>query len=187
MQSTLASIRTLLALTLLTGVAYPLAVTGLAQLAWPERARGSLAIRGGAPVGSYQLSQGGASPRYFWPRASVIGHNPLPSSGSNLGPSSAALKKAVEERRAALLAAHPGQGEAPADLLFASSSGLDPHISPEAARYQAARVAAARKLDPAKLLAQVDAHVEGPQWGLFGKPRVNVLRLNLALDAEAQP
>lgn len=183
MKHTLISIRLLLALTVVTGLAYPLAVTGIAQAAWPAQAAGSLVQRDGKTVGSHLLAQETKADKYFWARPSAAGFNASASSGSNLGPTSAALKKAVDERRAALIKAH-GPGEAPEDLLYASASGLDPHISPAAARYQAARVAHARKLDPAKVLALVDAHVEGPQFGLFGEPRVNVLDLDLALDAQ---
>ena len=179
MKSTLTSIRMLLALTLLTGLAYPLAVSGLAKGLFPAQAEGSL-IPG---LGSRLIAQKFVSEKYFWPRPSAADDNASSSGGSNFGPTSAALKKAVDERRAALNKAHPGQGEIPEDLLFASGSGLDPHISPAAARYQMARVAKARKLDPAKVAALVEGRVEAPQFGVFGEARVNVLELNLALDA----
>ena len=174
-------------LTLLTGVAYPLAVTAVAQAAFPWQANGSLVRVGGLVVGSALIGQANADPRYFWPRPSAIDYNPLPSGGSNQGPTSAALQQAVAARAAQLRAAHhlPASTPLPADLLFASGSGLDPDISPEAARLQIDRVAQVRQFTPAQrdaLAALVERSVEPPQLGLLGQPRVNVLLLNLALD-----
>ena len=183
MKNILISLRMLLIFTVVSGLAYPLAVMGAAKALWPAQAEGTLIQRGGKAVGSRLLAQETKSDKYFWARPSAAAYNASSSSGSNLGPTSAALKKAVEERRAALIKAH-GPGEVPEDLLYASASGLDPHISPAAARYQVARVAAGRKMDASRLLALVESRVEGPQFGLFGEPRVNVLDLNLALDAE---
>lgn len=183
MNNTSTSIRMLLTITVVTGLAYPLAVTGAAKAFWPTQAEGSLVQSGGKTVGSHLLSQETKTDKYFWARPSAAGFNASASTGSNYGPTSAALKKAVDDRRSAMEKAH-GPGPVPEDLLYASASGLDPHVSPAAARYQVARVAAARKMDAAKLLALVDSRVEGPQFGLFGEPRVNVLDLNLALDAQ---
>lgn len=181
------ALRMLLALTLLTGVVYPLAVTGLAQALFPHQANGSLITVNGAVVGSELIGQAFDAPRYFWPRPSSVGYNPLPSGGSNLGPTSAALKEAVAERAAALRAAHalPADAPIPMDLLYASGSGLDPHISPAAAQLQMERVAAARDFSGAQreqLAALIAHHTEPPQFRLFGEARVNVLLLNLAVD-----
>jgi K+-transporting ATPase ATPase C chain len=183
MNNTIASIRMLAVLSLVCGAAYPLAVTIPAKLFWPAQAEGSLIQKNGQVLGSSLLAQKTQSDKYFWPRPSACDYNASNSSGSNKGPTAADLKKTVEGNKAALLKAHPGAGLPPEDLLYASGSGLDPHISPAAARYQAARVAKARNLDVAKVLALVDARTEGPQGGFFGEPRVNVLRLNLDLDA----
>lgn len=183
MKNTLISIRLFLAFTVITGLAYPLAVTAAAKALWPAQAEGSLVQLNGKTVGSHLLAQETKSDKYFWARPSAAGYNASASTGSNYGPTSAALRKAVDDRRTAMTKAH-GPGDVPEDLLYASASGLDPHISPAAARYQIARVAAARKMDPAKLLGLVSSRVEGPQFGLFGEPRVNVLDLNLALDAQ---
>lgn len=172
-------------LTLITGVLYPLAVTAIGQAAFPEQANGSLIRVNGVVVGSALIGQDMATdPRYFWPRPSAVGYNPLPSGGSNLGPTSATLQKAVQERAAALRAAHnlPADAPIPPDLLFASGSGLDPHISPEAARLQIDRVAAARALPHDQVAALVERFVELPQIGILGQARVNVLLLNVALD-----
>jgi K+-transporting ATPase ATPase C chain len=165
-----------LVLTLLTGILYPLALTGLAQIFFPKQANGSRVFERGKLVGSGLLAQKFESPRYFWPRASATDFATVPSSASNQGPTSANLKKSIDERRAKF------GGDAPVDLLTASGSGLDPHISPEAARRQIARVATARRLDPARLAELVSQTTENAQFGFLGEPRVNVLRLNLALD-----
>jgi len=175
----------LLALTLVTGIAYPLAVTGIAQLAFPHRADGSLVRRGDVVVGSELVGQTFTDPRWFWgrPSATSPSTNGAASSGSNLGPTNPALSDAVEARVAALRAADPGNREAiPVDLVTASGSGLDPEISPAAARFQVGRVARTRGVPRERVLDLVDRHVEGRSFGILGEPRVNVLRLNLALE-----
>jgi len=186
MNSLLVSLRMLLVLTVLTGVIYPLAITGLAQLFFPRQANGSVIEYAGGAVGSDLVGQNFTSDRYFWPRPSAVDYNPLPSGGSNLGPTSIALQDKITERKARLVFAGSSP-DAPPDLLLASGSGLDPHISPEAAFYQIDRVLNARGglSEPRRqaLEVLVQSHTEGPQWGLFGEPRVNVLRLNLALDS----
>lgn len=182
----------LILFTFITGVAYPLAVTGFAQAFLPGPANGSLVTRDGRIVGSDLIGQQFSSDRYFHGRPSATSapdpadptktvdfpYNAGASSGSNLGPSSAALVEAVTARARSL-----GPGPQPADLVTGSASGLDPHISPAAARVQIGRVAAARGLPEQQIAALVDRHVEMREWALLGEPRVNVLRLNLALDA----
>lgn len=175
-------------LSLVTGLAYPLAVTGVAQLAFPSAANGSLVLRGdGQVLGSELIGQPFGDPKHFWSRPSATGDRPYDganSAGSNLGPSNPALADAVRARIAALRAADPGNlAPVPADLVTASASGLDPHISRAAADYQAARVARARGLPLARVQGLVERLAEGPLLGFIGEPRVNVLRLNLALDA----
>jgi len=174
-----------LLLTLVTGIAYPLAVTGIAKLVFPEAAQGSLLRVDGTPVGSTLIGQRFTAPDYFWGRPSATTprpYNAAASGGSNQGPLNPALMDAVKARIAALKAADPDNGlPIPVDLVTASASGLDPHISPAAARYQVARVARARQLSPAALSALVEEFTQGRQWGLFGEPRVNVMKLNLAL------
>ncbi len=171
-------------LTLVTGVIYPLAVTGVAQMAFPAQANGSLVGDAGNPIGSALIGQANDDPRYFWPRPSATSYNPLPSGGSNLAPGSNVLAEAVAQRAADFRVENGLAADAavPVEMLFASGSGLDPHISPDAARWQVARVATARELDEAAVAALVEAHIEGPQLGFFGQPRVNVLLLNLGLD-----
>jgi K+-transporting ATPase ATPase C chain len=177
----------LVVLTAVTGVVYPLIVTGIAQGVFPAQADGSLLERDGKAVGSTLIGQPFSEPKYFWGRPSATApmpYNAGASSGSNQGPLNPALADAVKGRIEALQKADPdNKAPVPVDLVTASSSGLDPHISPAAAEYQAARVAKARGLDAAKVLALVAEHTEGRQFGFLGEPRVNVLRLNLALDA----
>jgi K+-transporting ATPase ATPase C chain len=173
-------------LTLLTGVAYPLLITGVAQAAFPRQANGSLILSGGKPVGSSLIGQPFDAPKYFWSRPSgtTPAYNGQSSTGTNLGPTNPALTDAVKQRIDALHAADPSnQDLVPVDLVTASGSGLDPHISPAAALYQVRRIAKARGLDEGKLRDLVTAHTDGPDLGVFGEPGVNVLELNLALDA----
>ncbi|PTQ72059.1 K+-transporting ATPase ATPase C chain [Nitrosomonas oligotropha] len=174
-------------ISLVTGLLYPLAVTGIAQIAFPEQAAGSLLKRGDEIIGSTLIGQSFSGSTYFWSRPSAT--SPMPynasnSGGSNLGPTNPALIEAVNERIKNLRANHPEKEEKiPTDLVTASASGLDSHISPAAAYYQVKRVAAARNTDTAIVKSLVDRSIETPQWGLLGDSRVNVLRLNLALDA----
>lgn len=183
----LPALRLLLALTALTGLAYPLVVTGVARLAFPHQANASLVTRGDQVIGSELLAQSFTNPTHFWPRPSAGDFATVPSGASNLGPTSDKLQQAIAARAARLRAAHGLSADAPvpAELLLASGSGLDPHLSPEAARFQIERIARARGLDAAgraRLAARVEQHIEPPQLGFLGEPRVNVLRLNLALD-----
>ncbi|HEY8053379.1 MAG TPA: potassium-transporting ATPase subunit KdpC [Steroidobacteraceae bacterium] len=177
----------LLVMTVLTGIVYPLVVTGIAQLVFPRQAAGSLVSRGGQAIGSTLIGQSFTNSRYFWSRLSATTpqpYNGTASGGSNLGPLNPALLDAVKARLAALRAADPGNSSpVPVDLVTASASGLDPDISVAAARYQAARVARARGLPTARVQALIAAHTAGRLLGLLGEPRVNVLELNLALDA----
>ena len=179
----------LVLLTVLTGVVYPLVVTVVAQTAFPKQANGSLVVRGHDAAGSALIGQPFDDPRYFWGRLSAtapFAYNAAASSGSNLGPLNPALVDAVKSRVDALKEADPtNQQPIPIDLVTASGSGLDPHVSPAAARWQVPRVARARGLDPAAVEALVERHTEARQWGFLGESRVNVLALNLALDASA--
>ncbi len=180
----------LILFTALTGLIYPLAVTGLAQIIFPGKANGSIITKNGKPVGSELLGQQFEDPKYFWGRLSAT--TPYPynggsSSGSNLGPNNPDLMKAVKARIQALHEADPDNtAKIPVDLVTASGSGLDPHISPAAAAYQVRRVAKLRGMDEAKVSALVAANTEGRQFGFLGEPVVNVLKLNLALDELGQ-
>lgn len=178
-------------LSALTGILYPLAVTGAAQAAFPSQAAGSLVMRDGVPVGSALVGQNFSDPKHFWGRPSAtlpMPYNAGASGGSNLGPLNPALADAVKGRIEALRAADPGNRVAvPVDLVTASASGLDPDISPAAARYQAARIARLRNLPVDQIDQLIDAHTESRLWGLFGEARVNVLAINLALDAQPSP
>ena len=177
-----------LLLTTVTGILYPLVVTGVAQLAFPEKANGSLLRQGDQYAGSELIGQPFDDPKYFWGRLSAtpdFPYNSASSSGSNLGPSNPALMKAVKARLEALQKADPGnQSSVPIDLVTSSGSGLDPHISPAAAFYQVARVAHTRGFPEDEVRRLVDQCTESRQWGFLGEPRVNVLRLNLALDRQ---
>ena len=170
------SLRALVVLTILTCVLYPLGVTGLAQVLFPQQANGSLVREGDQLKGSKLIAQKFTSDSYFWPRPSAADYGTVASGASNQGFLSQKLKAAVDERRQIF-----GE-DAPADLLYASGSGLDPHISPEAAGHQTTRVAAARGLPEAEVADIVRQSVEAPQLGFLGQPRVNVLVLNLRLD-----
>lgn len=174
-------------LTALTGIVYPLLATGIGQAAFPQQAAGSLIVRDGQVVGSSLIGQSFSNPIYFWGRPSAtspMANNASASGGSNLGPLNPALANAVKGRIDTLRAADPGNtAPVPVDLVTASGSGLDPHISVAAAVYQAARVARLRALPQAQVQALIDQHSEDRLFGLIGEPRVNVLRLNLALDA----
>lgn len=176
-------------LSALTGLAYPLAVTGAAKALFPSQAAGSLVVQGGTTVGSSLIGQEFSDPKHFWGRPSATApqpYNASASGGSNLGPLNPALADAVKQRIEALRAADPGNAAAvPVDLVTASASGLDPDISPAAAHYQAQRVARVRGLPPEQVNALVASHTQAPLWGWLGEPRVNVLALNLALDASA--
>ncbi|QOJ23013.1 MAG: potassium-transporting ATPase subunit KdpC [Gammaproteobacteria bacterium] len=173
-------------ISIVTGLLYPLAVTGIAQIAFAEQAAGSLLKRGDKVIGSDLIGQNFSGPAYFWGRPSATSpmpYNAANSGGSNLGPTNPVLITAIDERIKHLRAHHPGKEEKiPTDLVTASASGLDPHISPAAAYYQLERVAAARSIDAAVIRSLVEQYIEIPQLGVFGDPRINVLRLNLALD-----
>jgi potassium-transporting ATPase KdpC subunit len=176
MKPILTSIRMLVVLTLLTGAAYPLLVTGVAKIVSPGQAAGSIVERDGKAIGSALLAQKTENPRYFWPRPSAGDFATVSSAASNQGPTSAALVTAIAERKTRF-------GEnAPAELLTASGSGLDPHLSPAAAEFQAARIAHVRGLSVDAVKTLIVQTTEGPQFGFLGEPRVNVLSLNLALD-----
>jgi potassium-transporting ATPase KdpC subunit len=177
MKAILQSVRALLVFTLLTGAIYPLIVTLLGRMAFADKAGGSLIVAEGQVAGSALLAQKTDGARYFWPRPSAADFATVASGASNKGPTSADLVKAVDERRTKFGA------DSPPEMLTASGSGLDPHISPAAARQQVARIATERKLPAEQIIALVVKHTEPPQWGVFGEPRVNVLILNRALDA----
>lgn len=176
----------LLVMTLITGIAYPLLATGVAQMLFPHQANGSLIEKNGKPIGSELIGQNFDDPKYFWGRPSATAPQPFngtASNGSNQGPTNPALRDAVQQRIDALRKADPGNAApVPADLVTASGSGLDPDISPAAARYQMARVARMRHLSVVQVQELVAKFTQGRQLGFLGEPRVNVLQLNLALD-----
>lgn len=179
------SVVMLFLLTLLTGVAYPLVVTAVAQIAFPTQANGSLIIRDGKPVGSSLIGQEFSNPKFFRGRPSAtspVPYNAASSGGSNLGPLNPALRDGVQKRIAEFRRDEPGLGAIPVDLVAASGSGLDPHISPESAESQASGVAKARGMSEDEVRALIARHSEGRQFGVLGEPRVNVLSLNLSLD-----
>lgn len=167
------ALRVFLFFTALTGILYPLAMTGFAQIAFKEKAHGSLIVREGKTIGSRLIAQKFTAPEHFWSRPSAVDYNPLPSGGSNQGATSADLKAKIEERQKA------GMTD---DLLFASASGLDPHISVPGAKAQAGRVAHALELSTQQVDSLIDQNTEPRQFGIFGDPHVNVLELNLALE-----
>lgn len=176
-------------LTVVTGALYPLAITGIGQFFLPEKANGSLIKQDGKVIGSSLIGQNFTDPKYFWGRPSATGpypYNAAASSGSNLGPLNPALAEAVKSRVATLkIADNNNNLPVPVDLVTTSASGLDPHISPAAAFYQATRVAKVRGLSSEKLQKLIDDNTEGRQWAVLGEPRVNVLLLNIALDKAA--
>jgi K+-transporting ATPase ATPase C chain len=183
------SVKQTLVWTIITGVGYSLVITAIAQLAFKDKANGSLVMRDGKIIGSALLAQQFQGTNYFWPRPSACTYGTgaaglVASSGSNLGPTSGPLQTNVMNNVAAFISGNnlPTNTVVPADMVFASASGLDPHISPEAARLQIARVAASRGVSENKVKALVDRFTEAPQWGFLGQPRVNVLLLNVALD-----
>ena len=186
-KQTIIALKFLLVMTILTGIVYPLVMTGVALLSFPAKANGSLVMKDGKIIGSELIGQKFDSIIYFWSRPSAIGYNPIPSGGSNYGPSSDTLKKQVNARRI-LFATKNSITDItaiPKEMIFASGSGLDPHISPEAAMLQLERVATARNLNGVqkqKLQQLIINKTEGPQFFLFGEPRINVFELNLALD-----
>ena len=170
-------------LTIITGVIYPLIVTGLAQILFPHQANGSLIVMDGKTYGSELIGQQFDDPKYFWGRPSAAGYNAAASSGSNYGPMNPSLEEVVQARIDALHAADPNNPlPIPVDLVTASASGLDPHISVASALYQVSRIATARGLSEAEVTSLIEKYTEGRQFGIFGEPRVNVLSLNLALD-----
>ena len=177
----------LLLMTVLLGIVYPVVITGIARVAFPDQAAGSLVIKNGKAIGSTLIGQNFTAPKYFWGRPSATGNAPyngVASSGSNMGPLNPALTDAVKARIEALRAADPGNNApVPVDLVTASGSGLDPEISVAAAQYQLARVAKARGLTNEAVQKLIDAHTQGRWLGFLGEPRVNVLELNLALDS----
>ena len=185
-QTSIQSLRALIVLSVITGIAYPLLVTGISQVLFKDQANGSLIVEKDKVLGSRLIGQPFSDPKYFWSRPSATSpqpYNGASSSGSNQGPTNPALKEAIEGRVKALRdAGGDASKPIPVDLLTASGSGLDPHISPAAAEYQIPRVAKSRNIGEDKLQALVQQHTQGRQLGILGEPRVNVLELNLALD-----
>jgi K+-transporting ATPase ATPase C chain len=184
-QQFIPALRITLVMTLVTGLLYPALVTGIAQLIFPNQANGSLLVRNGQVIGSELLGQAFTRPEYFHPRPSAAGngYDASASGGSNLGPTSSKLLDRVKESVAAYRTANLDSGaEVPADAVLASASGLDPHITPENAALQASRVAKARGVEPGLVMGLVTKTEEGRDLGVLGEPRVNVLRVNLALD-----
>lgn len=177
MKTAATALKLFLLLAFITGVIYPLLVWGYAQAFFREKSEGSIVTAGGKAVGSELIGQDFSRPEYFRPRPSAVNYNPMPSGGSNLSLTSAQLQIIIKERKAKF-----GARQVPLDLLFASGSGLDPHISPEAARIQCARVAKARGVPEVDIISLVDSIAETRQYCFLGEPRVNVLRLNLKLD-----
>jgi potassium-transporting ATPase KdpC subunit len=179
------SIRIFIILTVITGVIYPLTITVIGQAVFPEKSEGSMVLANGKVIGSELIGQKSQSLKYFWGRPSAVDYNPVPSGGSNQGPASKALLDAVNVRRDTLIKYHGTQKPIPNDLIFASASGVDPHISPDAALYQVERVAAARNYNPTQkkeLYKLIEENTEKPQFGFLGMPRVNVFLLNLAIN-----
>ncbi|HMS57111.1 MAG TPA: potassium-transporting ATPase subunit KdpC [Fimbriimonadaceae bacterium] len=190
MRTFLTSIRMLLCFTLVCGVAYPLLITGISQVVFPTQANGSMIMENGKVVGSSLIGQAFSDPKHFWgrPSATSPAYNSAASSGSNLGPTNPALIEAIRERVKMLRAVDPTNTKpVPTELVTASGSGLDPHISPSAAEYQIPRVARARGISEVKVRDLVKQFTRGPQLGILGEPVVNVLELNLALDREPSP
>lgn len=167
-----------LCLTVMTGLLYPLAVFGYARVFYPAKADGGMITRDGLLIGAELIGQKFTKPEYFWPRPSAVDYNPMPSGGSNLSLTSRQLRESMKAQFDKFGKA------APADLVFASGSGLDPHISPAAARLQCARIAQARGVPEVDIISLMDSFTENRQFGVLGEPRVNVLRLNLALDGK---
>jgi len=188
MKTFVTALKLIALMTIILGIVYPLVITGITQAVFPHRSNGSLLTINGKVIGSALIGQKFESERYFWSRPSAVDYNPLPSGGSNLGPTSAELSKQIIQRRSVLLTAN-GMSEGaiiPLDLLFASASGLDPHVSPQAARFQISRVARARGFDrntENQLKELIGEYTEPRTLVILGEPRVNVLKLNLALDS----
>ncbi|NVO18556.1 MAG: potassium-transporting ATPase subunit KdpC [Bacteroidetes bacterium] len=185
--NTLIALKMIVFFTILTGLLYPLLITSLAQVAFPSEANGSLKLKNGKVIGSELIGQSFNDSVYFWSRPSSSGYNAMPGSGSNLGPTSAMLKKMVEERKKNFITLNhlDNSVSIPSEMLFASGSGLDPHISKQSAILQVNRVATARKMSreqKEQLISLIEKHTEPPQLSLFGEERVNVLMLNLDVD-----
>lgn len=184
MKHLLTTIRITIFFTILLGIIYPGIVTILSQGIFNRQANGSLILKDGIVVGSELIAQKFEGAKYFWQRPSAVDYNPLPSGGSNLSQNSTDLKRVSEERKTKLKASGLNSNDPPQDLLFSSGSGLDPHISPQAAQYQVERVAIARSMETSQVQMLIDQATEERKWGILGEPTVNVLALNLALDKE---